>query len=309
MNSSDLRGLWVPLVTPFDRSGAVDLLSLGRLAASLLADGATGLVVLGTTGEPATLTAEERRSVVDTCDRVCREADRDLIVGAGTNSTQGTVEEILHLTSGTRAGAALVVVPYYTRPCEAGVVGHFAAVADASPIPVVAYNVPYRTGRSLGARALLEIGAHPHVIGLKQSVGALDADTLELLSRPSPDFALLAGDDAFITPTILMGGSGAIAAAAHVCTPVFVEMTSSALGGDKARAIELATALLPVVTAGFSEPSPAVWKGLLARQGRLATGDLRSPMTAASGPAVDTLARAAARASRLQLGPTVDGRP
>ena len=197
----------------------MDLDSLELLATSLLADGATGLVALGTTGEPSTLTPGERRSVVETCDRVCREVDRRLIVGAGTNSTRGTVEEILHLTSGTGASAVLIVVPYYTRPSEAAVVEHFMAVADASPLPIVAYNVPYRTGRSLGASALLDIGAHPHVIGLKQSVGAIDADTLEVLARSGPDFALLAGDDAFITPTILMGGSGAIAAAAHLCTP------------------------------------------------------------------------------------------
>jgi 4-hydroxy-tetrahydrodipicolinate synthase len=307
LSARDLRGLWVPIVTPFDRTGDVDLDSLERLATSLLADGATGLVALGTTGETATLTRVERRSVVETCDRVCREAKGKLIVGAGTNSTRGTVEEIFHLTSGTGASAALIVVPYYTRPSEAGVVEHFTDVADASPIPIVAYNVPYRTGRPLGAVALLDIGAHPHVIGLKQSVGAIDADTLEILARSSPDFVTLAGDDAFITPTILMGASGAIAAAAHVCTPLFAAMTACALSGDRERAIEFATALLPVVTIGFSEPNPAVWKGVLARQGRIATGDLRRPMTSASGPTVDRLASAVGHVLRLQLGHRTDG--
>jgi len=289
VESIDLSGLWVPIVTPFDARDEVDIASLEQLARRLLVDGAAGLVALGTTGEPATLTAAERRRVVETCDTVCREARRGLIVGAGTNSTRGTIEEIDHLTAGTCATAALVVVPYYTRPSEQAVVEHFRAVADVSPVPIVAYNVPYRTGRGLGSSALLELGAHPRVAGLKQAVGALDVDTLDLLARPGSGFQILAGDDAFIAPTLLMGGTGAIAAAAHVCTPLFVEMTSSALAGDHIRARDLAATLLPIVTIGFSEPNPAVWKGVLARQGLITTNELRRPMMPASGATVDRL--------------------
>ncbi len=285
----DLSGLWVPIVTPFDRHGDVDSVSLERLAERLLDDGATGLVALGTTGEPATLTADERRLVVEVCDRVCGDADRKLIVGAGTNSTRGTIAEIEHLTAGTAAVAALIVVPYYTRPSEEAVVGHFVAVADDSPVPIVAYNVPYRTGRGLGAAHLLTVSEHPRIVGLKQAVGALDVDTLELLAQHVDGFQVLAGDDAFIAPTVLLGGAGAIAAAAHVCTPLFVEMTASALAGNWTRASELAAALLPIVTAGFAEPNPAVWKGALARQGQIATGELRRPMTPASVQSVDRL--------------------
>ncbi|MHB1518627.1 MAG: 4-hydroxy-tetrahydrodipicolinate synthase [Acidimicrobiales bacterium] len=298
MGSTDLQGLWVPIVTPFDRNDDVDLDSLDRLARRILADGATGLVALGTTGEPATLTAEERRRVVETCDRACREADRRLIIGAGTNATRGTMEEIERLTAGTAAVAALVVVPYYTRPSERAVVEHFAAVADASPVPVIAYNVPYRTGRALGAPALIEMSSHPRIVGLKQAVGVLDVDTLEVLARSGPDFQVLAGDDAFITPTVLMGGAGAIAAAAHICTPLFVEMTARALAGERARASELATALLPLVSIGFSEPNPAVWKGALARQMEIATDGLRRPMTSASTATVDRLVEAAERVAQ-----------
>jgi 4-hydroxy-tetrahydrodipicolinate synthase len=307
-DSIDLRGLWVPIVTPFDRHGDVDIVSLQQLAERILHDGATGLVALGTTGEPATLTAEERRRVVETCDRACREADRKVIVGAGTNSTRGTIDEIEQLTGGTAAVASLVVVPYYTRPSEQAVVEHFTAVADNSPVPIVAYNVPYRTGRALEAPALSEMSEHPRIIGLKQAVGALDVDTLELLARSGPDFQILAGDDAFITPTVLMGGAGAIAAAAHICTPLFVEMTARALAGDRSRASELASALLPLVAIGFSEPSPAVWKGTLARQGQISTGELRRPMTPASIATVDRLLDAAERITRRFVGNASDRR-
>jgi len=297
-SAPDLRGLWIPIVTPLDADGDVDVDALDRLARRLLADGAAGLVALGTTGEPATLDAAERRSVVEVCDRACREAGRSLLVGAGTNSTRGTIDEIAHLTAGTDAVAALVVAPYYTRPSEQAVVEHYAEVGAASPVPIVAYNVPFRTGRGLGSAALLAIAADPHVVGLKQAVGALDVDTLQVLAGTAgSDFAVLAGDDAFIVPTCLLGAAGAIAAAAHLATPQFVEMTACALRGDVSRAGELATTLLPVVTAGFSEPSPAVWKGALAAQGELATGNLRRPMTSASPEAVDAVLAAVATAT------------
>ena len=293
----DLRGLWVPVVTPFDARGRVDVLALERLAERLLADGATGLVALGTTGEPATLDPAERRLVVETCDGACRVADRPLIVGAATSSTATTIDEVERLTAGTSAVAALVMVPPHTRPSPAGVVGHFAAVADASPVPIVAYHVPYRTGLPLDAATLLAVGEHPRVVGIKQAVGALDVDTLELLARARPGFQVLAGDDAFIVPTTLLGGAGAIAASSHLCTPLFVEMVAAALAGDHRRAVVLAEAVLPVVTVGFSEPSPAVWKGALARRGEIASDGLRAPMTAASDHVVDELLAAADRAS------------
>jgi 4-hydroxy-tetrahydrodipicolinate synthase len=274
-------------VTPFDDRGEVDVPSLEQLARRVLADGATGIVALGTTGEPATLTASERRLVVETCDRVCREMARALIVGAGTNSTRSTIDEIEHLTAATSAVATLIVVPYYTRPSEQAIIEHFTAVADASTLPVVAYNVPYRTGRGLSAPGLLALGAHPRIVGLKQAVGALDADTLEVLAGSTAGFQLLAGDDAFIVPTVLMGGVGSITATAHLCTSLFAEMIYRALAGDVVGARDLAVALLPLVTIGFSEPSPAVWKGALARQQRIVTGDLRRPMTSASPATID----------------------
>jgi 4-hydroxy-tetrahydrodipicolinate synthase len=294
----DLSGLWVPVVTPFDRHGAVDPASLDALVTQVLDAGADGVVALGTTGEPATLDHEERRLVVETCDARCRQADRGLLVGAGTNSTRGTIEEIRHLTAGTSARAALVVVPYYTRPSRAAVVEHFTTVTEASPVPVVVYNVPYRTGCALGAQELRRLSRHPRIVGLKQAVGGLDADTLDVLAQTAAPFPVLAGDDAFIAPTVLMGGTGAIAAAAHACTPIFVEMIASARAGDRDRSVALANALLPVIAAGFGEPSPAVWKGFLARRGRIRSDELRRPMRPASSVAVDRLSRAVDVAER-----------
>ncbi len=287
-----LTGVWVPVITPFAHNGALDTGSLSRLVERLLNDGVAGIVALGTTGEAATLDRDERRRVVETCDAVCVSLDRPLMVGAGTNSTRRTIEEIEALTSGTNASSVLAVVPYYTRPSEQALIQHFRSVADASPLPIVAYNVPYRTGRGLGTEALLEIGSHPNVIGLKQAVAAIDSDTLSLLASTERDFALLIGDDAFIAPGVLMGASGAIAASAHICTPLFVDMVNAAIAGDATQARALANELLPVVRSGFDEPNPAVFKALLSKFGEITAPSLRRPLMEASSAALAQAAEA-----------------
>lgn len=278
----DLRGLWVPIITPLTSDDEVDRAALDRLVRRLLADGCAGLVALGTTGEPATLTEDEKISVIETCAQACADADRGLIVGAGSNSTRASVDEVGRVESRVHPTAVLVVVPYYTRPAEGAIVEHFRTIATESTAPVVIYNVPYRTGRSLGADAILELANEPGIVGMKQAVGGLDHDTLEILRRRPEGFSLLAGDDAYIVPTILMGGAGAIAAAAHVCTRTFVEMVDAASAGDVATAAAIAHSLLPVVDAGFAEPNPAVWKSALHAGGEIGSPNLRRPMTEAS---------------------------
>ena len=292
----DLTGLWVPIVTPLDADGGVDAGALGRLARRLLGDGCAGLVALGTTGEPATLRPAERRTVVDVCAEVCVESGKSLMVGVGSNCTRSTIDDVVSFEGTPALAALLIVVPYYTRPATAGIVEHFRAIAAASCTPIVAYNVPYRTGRGLDAGALLELAGTPGIVGVKQAVGALDHDTLELLRRKPPDFQVLAGDDAFIAPTILMGGVGAIAAAAHVCTDLFSRMIEAARCGAGEPAAALAHALLPVVSAGFAEPNPACWKAALHAAGEIATASLRPPMTEASDGATRSLLDAISRA-------------
>ncbi|MCZ7534932.1 MAG: 4-hydroxy-tetrahydrodipicolinate synthase [Acidimicrobiia bacterium] len=292
----DLRGVWVPLVTPFDASGAVDVPAIERLCAAYLAAGAAGIVALGTTGESAALDASEGHAVVAACSRVCASRGARLIVGTGTNSTRTTIGATSALAGVPAVSGALVVVPYYVRPPEAGIVEHFRTVAAESPVPIVIYNIPYRTGRGLGAASLLELASVPNIAGLKQSVGGVDADTLEVLARAPEGFHVLGGEDLFLFPTVLMGGSGAIAAAAHLCTERFVAMVECALAGKVDEGRAHAEALLPVVQAGFAEPNPSVFKGVLHAQGRIGTPDLRPPMTNASPAAVERCLDAVATA-------------
>ncbi len=282
MAAVDLGGLWVPIVTPLRGDGQVDECSLDRLARRLLAEGAAGIVALGTTGEPSTLDDHERSRVVEVCAAACADAGRPLMVGAGSNCTRSTVEAILELEAVIHPAAVLVVVPYYTRPSEAAIVEHFRATAGACSTPIVVYNVPYRTGRGLGAAALLDLADIPGIVGLKQAVGALDVETLQTLRSIPRTFQVLAGDDAFIVPTILMGGVGAIAAAAHVCTTAFARMVDAARAGRTSEARALANSLLPIVIAGFEEPNPAGWKAALHALGEIDTPDLRPPMSAAT---------------------------
>lgn len=282
-----LRGVYVPLITPFEVSGAVAVHVIERLCHEYLDSGAAGIVALGTTGEYAALDAAERKSVIDACSRVCSQRSAPLIVGAGTNNTKTSIASVEALRGTPGLVATLTVVPYYVRPSEAGIVEHFRHVAKASPVPLVAYNIPYRTGRVLSSASVLELAREPNVAGLKQAVGGIDQDTLEILAGAPEGFSVLGGDDAYLFPTVLMGGQGAIAASAHVCTERFVAMIECGLAGKVDEGRAHAEALLPVVKSLFAEPNPAVIKGVLLAQGRIPTAELRMPMTSASRASVD----------------------
>ena len=283
-----LRGVYIPLITPFAADGSVAVDAITSLCHEYLDAGATGIVPLGTTGESPALTAEEKRAVVDACSAVCVARGAQLIVGAGTNSTATTIASVTGLAGTPGLSAVLIVVPYYVRPSEAGIVAHFRAVADASPVPVVMYNVAFRTGRNLSAVSVLEAATHPNIVGIKQAAVGLDLDTLELLRGAPDDFAVLGGEDPFLYPVMLMGGSGAICASAHVLTSQFVSMIECGLAGKVDEGRAHAEALLPVVQACFAEPNPAVFKGVLHAQGRIPTPDVRMPLTNASAAAIDT---------------------
>ena len=223
--------------------------------------------------------------MVDAIARVCADRGAKLIVGAGTVDTRATIARHEALADVPGVTASLAVVPYYMRPGETAVVAHFEAVAERSPVPVLVYNVPYRTGSSLGAEALLALAAIDGVAGMKHSPGVIDEATMRLMASVPADFAVLCGDDAFIQPLLGLGGAGAIAASSHFATDRFAGLVRDAQRAD-------AEALLPLALALFAEPNPAVLKGLLHRQGRIATPDVRMPMAAASAGAVDRAARA-----------------
>jgi 4-hydroxy-tetrahydrodipicolinate synthase len=286
------RGIYVPLITPFTPDGAaVDLDALEKLAVGVLDQGAVGLVALGTTAEAASLDADERRAVAAVCRRVCRERGAPVIVGTSGNDTAKTAAELADMD----ADAALVAVPYFTRPSEDGVVAHFAHLAERSSVPMVVYNVPYRSGRTLSAETLRRLAALPGVTGVKHAVGSVDSDTIALLAEPPEDFAVFAGDDVFLSPLLALGASGAILASAHVATREFVGLVYAWRAGDVTRARDLGGALAAVSAALFAEPNPTVVKAVLHRQGRLPDAAVRLPLLPAGRTSVDAAVAALGR--------------
>jgi 4-hydroxy-tetrahydrodipicolinate synthase len=292
----DLAGVYVPIVTPFASDGSVALDAVRDLCEGLLDAGVAGIVPLGTTGEVSMLDAAERAAVVAACSDVCAPRGAALIVGAGTIDTRATIEAHRALADVPGATASLCVTPYYVRPSEDQIVEHLGLVAAESPVPIVAYNIPYRTGRGLGGAALLELARTPNVAGVKQAVGGVDADTLEVLAGAPRGFHVLAGDDPFIYPVVLMGGAGAIAASAHLCTERFVAMVECGLAGKVDDGRAHAAALLPVTQVLFAEPNPSIIKAVLHAQGRIPTPAVRRPLGPPSAAAVERALAVVARA-------------
>jgi 4-hydroxy-tetrahydrodipicolinate synthase len=286
-----LAGIHVPLVTPFTPDGQVACDALEKLAHQVIDAGAAGVVALGTTGESATLSTHERRSVIGICARVCRERSATLIVGATSNDTAASVEGLRGLRAWAEVAAALAVVPYFTRPSEQGVLAHFTRLAAESPVPLVIYNVPYRTGQVVGAATLRHLARLPRVIGVKHAVGSIDADTVALMADLPEGFAVLAGDDIFTSPLLALGAAGAILASAHLCTAQFVDLVRAWHGGDVDRARHLGHRLTALSTALFAEPNPAVVKAVLHAQARIPTPAVRLPLLPASRPATTAALR------------------
>lgn len=278
--------LLVPVITPFDEAGDVDEGALEQHADDLIASGAAGIVAVATTGEATALDEDERAAVISICARVCAARDAVLIVGAGTYNTRETIARHKALADVPSVRASLAVVPYYVRPSEAAIVAHFQAVAARSPVPLIVYNIPYRTARGLGSDALLELAATENVVGVKQAVGGIDADTLQVLAGAPPSFSVLGGDDAFLFPLVLMGGAGAIAASANVATDRYAAMIECGLDGRLADGRRQSEALLPLTMALFAEPSPAVIKAVLHAQGKIPTPNVRMPLADASSGAI-----------------------
>ncbi|SCE19391.1 4-hydroxy-tetrahydrodipicolinate synthase [Streptomyces sp. DvalAA-14] len=267
----------VPLVTPFGPDGLVDTRALDALARQVLSDGASGLVALGTTGEAAALDDAERAAVAETVGRVCRERGARFVVGAGAGDTRRAARELRALAEGAVVpDAALVTVPSFTRPGEAGVLAHFRELAAAGPVPLIVYHVPYRTGQPLTADALRALAAIPGVTGVKYAAGGIDAETVDLLGDHPAGFEVLAGDDLFAPALFALGAEGAILASAHVATADWAELAAT---GDP----RLGHRLARLAAALFREPNPTVLKALLHAHGRT-PHPRRPPPPAPRGP-------------------------
>jgi len=274
-------GLYIPLITPFAESGEVALDALERLANEVLDDGATGLLALGTTGEPGSLTEAEKHAVVEVAARVCRERSAPLMVGAGTP------EALAELGSRPEVVAALTLVPPFVRPGEAGVVAYFERLSAASPVPLIAYDIPYRTGQYLSVDALRRLAALPRVVGVKYAAGGFNADTIALMADVPAGFSVFGGDDIYISPLLALGAHGGILASAHIATADFAALVAAWRSGDVGVARGLGHRLAALSAALFSEPNPTVVKAVLHARGRIPTAGVRLPLVGAGAGSLE----------------------
>jgi 4-hydroxy-tetrahydrodipicolinate synthase len=248
------------MITPFDSSGAVDHETVWDLAKHLVETGNDGIVVAGTTGESPTLDFDEKvalfRAVVEAV------GDRATVVaGTGTYDTK----ESIHLTqAAVEAGvdAVMAVTPYYSRPPQQGLFEHFSAIADASAVPVLLYNIPSRTGRRIEVDTLARLSKHERIVAVKDAVGDL-AFTTATVNACGEDLAVYSGDDILTLPTMVVGGVGIVSVAAHLAGPEIAAMVAAAVAGDWEDARRRHLALAPLCAALFAEPNPMPVKAAL----------------------------------------------
>ncbi|OYD52314.1 4-hydroxy-tetrahydrodipicolinate synthase [Acidovorax kalamii] len=267
-------GLWIALVTPF-KDGAVDYPALAALTTRLRAQGVSGFVACGSTGEAAALDKAEQLQVLET---VLQAAQGLPVVMGVSGYHQGQVLEQVQALARYPVAGLLVSAPHYIRPSQEGLLHWFRTLADASAVPLLVYDIPYRTGATLSTETLQALAAHPRIQAIKDC-GGNPAKTQALIADGR--LQVLAGEDAQIFHTLALGGAGAISASAHWQTPRFVELMALLRAGDLGEARRVWQALLPWIEVCFAEPNPAPLKAVLAHAGEM-NNELRAPMMAAS---------------------------
>jgi len=273
-------GCMTALITPF-AGGDVDHRALADLIEAQIAGGVHGVVPCGSTGEAATLTHDEHIAIVREVVRLVR-GRVPVIAGTGSNSTA----EAIRLTrAAEEAGAdgALLISPYYNKPTQEGIYRHYAAVAEATRLPLIVYNIPGRTSSNISAETMGRLSRVPSVVGVKEASGSL-AHVLEVIQASGPDFAVYSGDDILTLPIMAAGGKGVIAVTANLVPRDFATLAEALLAGDLERGRTLMRRLLPLVQATSLEVNPLPVKTALAMMGRCAE-EFRLPLTCMSAPA------------------------
>ena len=290
--SSNIRGSIVALVTPMQADGSLDLVALDRLIDWHVESGTHALVVVGTTGESATLSVQEHCDLVAHCVQVTRKRI-SVIAGSGSNST----EEALYFTKSARqhgADACLLVTPYYNKPSQEGLYQHFKAVAEAVDIPQILYNVPSRTACDLALETVNRLADLDNIVGIKDATGDV-ARGKQLIQRCGDRLAIYSGEDAVTLSLMMDGADGTISVTANVAPVLMAEMCSCALSGDSQRAREIDERLGLLHRNLFLEANPSPVKWALWKMGLIKKG-IRLPLVELDAKfhiqVIDALARA-----------------
>ena len=274
MKNTIFTGMATAIVTPMTKTG-IDYDALGRFLDFQIDSGINGIVVMGTTGENATIEPEDQDKVIRfTVEKVAHRVP--VIAGTGTNNTA----HVLHNTRNACAAGAdaiLVVTPYYNKATQNGLITHFTAVADESTVPVILYNVPGRTGCNLLPKTVAKLAEHPRIAAIKEATGSL-AQMVEIMALCGDKIDVYSGEDALTVPMMAMGAAGTISVLSNVVPAQAVAMTNACLAGDYKTAARLQCELLPLTNALFSEVNPIPAKAAVSAMG-FGEENLRLPLT------------------------------
>lgn len=264
------------MVTPFGKDGNVDYELLKKLIDHLFSTGTDGILVSGTTGEGPTLTEEEKIELIEkTVEYVAGRVP--VVAGTGSNNTKATIEYTNKVAKIDGVDAALVVVPYYNKPDQAGMIAHFTAVADNVDLPIVMYNIPGRTGVTMEVKTIAELSKHQNIIGIKDCTGIVNM--AEIVANTPDDFLAFTGEDADALAARNVGAQGVISVASHLFGKEISQMYAANSKGDNEIAGELMRDLTPKMKALFSHPSPSPVKAALNHVG-IEVGGCRLPILA-----------------------------
>ena len=272
------RGTGIALITPFNEDFSVDFGALERIVNHVIDGGADFLVALGTTSEAPTLTSEEKKQVVSTILKT-NNGRLPVLLGMGGNNTLAVIEAI-KAQDFTGIQGILSVVPYYNKPNQRGMKAHFTAIADASPVPVVLYNVPGRVGVNLQAATCVELAQHPNIVAVKEASGNL-MQIMEILRDKPADFDVLSGDDGITQPLMALGATGVISVAANAYIKPFAQMMRAMKEGRTEEALKLHFSMLRMNQLIFADGNPAGIKCLMSHMG-LCKNVLRLPLVRVS---------------------------
>lgn len=279
MKKFDLQGTGVALVTPFHKQGTIDFTSLGRLIDHTIEGGVDYVVCLGTTSEYPTLSPQEQLAVVEfTIEKV--ENRVPIVLGMGGNDTRSLVDKIRQ-TDMSSIAAILSVAPYYNKPNQKGLYAHFKAVAEASNIPVILYNVPGRCGVNMTAETTLQLANDfSNIIGIKEASGNM-AQCMDILANKPQGFTVVSGEDALVLPMIALGAQGVISVAANAYPNIMSELVTHSLKSNMKKARAVHEKLLPFSNAIFDEGNPTGIKAALEIMG-ICQNNLRYPLIKSS---------------------------
>jgi len=264
MSRKQFHGTGVAIITPFRKDKSIDFTALGKVIDNIVDGKADYIVLMGTTGETATLTKDEKNALFSYVSEKL-DARIPLVIGIGGNDTNKVVKQIQDFNF-TNISGLLSVAPYYNKPSQEGIYQHYKLIANASQVPVIAYNVPGRTGVNITAETTLRLAGIKNIIAIKEASGNMQ-QIMQIIKNKPADFLLISGDDALTIPIIALGGCGVISVTANAFPAKFSEMTNLALKSNFEEANKINCQLLDIMNAFFEEGSPSGVKAAMTELG------------------------------------------